>query len=210
MIFDLWDTLALWPVEAGQELHRRWARRLSLEPDEFETRWRESYGLRHRGTLADAFRLLCEDEETIAELVEWRDELTRRSLVPRDGALETLRELHGRGLRVGLVSACTEDVPRLWPESPFADLVEEPVFSCEVGVSKPEPQIYLAACERLDVGPGDCLFVGDGANDELAGAQRVGMRAVCVLPPGRAEPLWPEARGWKPTISSLHDVLSLV
>ena len=29
------------------------------------------------------------------------------------------------------------------------------------------------------------MFVGDGANDELAGARRVGMRAVCVLPPGR-------------------------
>ena len=54
------------------------------------------------------------------------------------------------------------------------------------------------------------MFVGDGANDELAGAQRVGMQAVCVLPPGRDEPLWPEARGWEPTITSLEDVLELV
>ena len=35
------------------------------------------------------------------------------------------------------------------------------------------------------------------------------MRAVCVLPPGRDEPLWPEARGWEPTITSLEDVLAL-
>ena len=60
------------------------------------------------------------------------------------------------------------------------------------------------------VSPDECLFVGDGANDELAGAERVGMRAVCVLPPGRDEPIWPEARGWEPTITSLEDVLSLV
>jgi FMN phosphatase YigB (HAD superfamily) len=54
------------------------------------------------------------------------------------------------------------------------------------------------------------MFVGDGANDELAGARRVGMQAVCVLPPGRDEPLWREARGWEPTITSLKDVLQLV
>jgi FMN phosphatase YigB (HAD superfamily) len=60
------------------------------------------------------------------------------------------------------------------------------------------------------VDPNECVFVGDGANDELAGARRVGMRAVCVLPPGRDEPLWAEARGWTPTITSLEDVLQLV
>ncbi len=73
-----------------------------------------------------------------------------------------------------------------------------------------DPAIYLLACERLGVEPAECVFVGDGANDELAGAARVGMRAVCILPPGRSEALWPEARGWEPTISSLPDVLSLL
>jgi hypothetical protein len=36
------------------------------------------------------------------------------------------------------------------------------------------------------------------------------MHAVCVLPPGRVEPIWREARGWQPTITSLEDVLQLV
>jgi len=31
-----------------------------------------------------------------------------------------------------------------------------------------------------------------------------------VLPQGRDEPLWPEARGWEPAITSLEDVLELV
>jgi len=79
-----------------------------------------------------------------------------------------------------------------------------------VGLSKPDPRIYQLACERLEVEPNDCMFVGDGANDELAGAQQVGMRAVCVLPPVRVEPIWKEARGWEPTISSLPEVLALV
>ena len=35
------------------------------------------------------------------------------------------------------------------------------------------------------------------------------MKSVCILPPGRDEPLWPEARGWEPTIRSLPEVLEL-
>jgi putative hydrolase of the HAD superfamily len=109
-----------------------------------------------------------------------------------------------------VISVCSGDVEELWDETEIAPHVDDVVLSCAVGLSKPDPRIYRLACERLDVRPEECLFVGDGANDELAGAQRVGMRAVCVLPPGRDEPLWPEARGWKPTITSLEQVLELV
>ena len=139
-----------------------------------------------------------------------RTDFTRTNLVPREGAVETLVELERRGFKRGLISVCSSDVSDAWSEFALAGLLDDAVLSCDVGLSKPEPEIYLLACERLGVEPGECLFVGDGANDELAGAERVGMRAVCVLPPGRSEPLWPEARGWEPTITSLRDVLSLV
>ena len=90
------------------------------------------------------------------------------------------------------------------------DQFDATVFSCSVGMRKPDPRIYRLACEELGVEPEEAMFVGDGANDELAGAERVGMKAVCILPPGRDEPLWEEARGWEPTIKSLRDVLTLV
>ncbi|HEY8030652.1 MAG TPA: HAD family hydrolase, partial [Gaiellaceae bacterium] len=53
-------------------------------------------------------------------------------------------------------------------------------FSSAVGLRKPDPQIYRLACERLGVEPHESVFVGDGGNDELAGAERVGMRAVLI------------------------------
>jgi len=103
-----------------------------------------------------------------------------------------------------------DDVEEAWAEIELAPHLDEVVLSCTVGLRKPDPAIYLLTCDRLGVEPEECLFVGDGANDELAGAKRVGMKAVCILPPGRDEPLWPEARGWEPTIRSLEDVLDLV
>ena len=118
--------------------------------------------------------------------------------MPRAGAVETLRELRRRGLLVGLITVCTEDVETLWPDSEFAGLFDAEVFSSGLGIAKPDPRIYLHCAEQLGVAPGEAVFVGDGANDELAGALRVGMRALLIHRPGEP-PLWPEVqRGMVP------------
>jgi FMN phosphatase YigB (HAD superfamily) len=52
--------------------------------------------------------------------------------------------------------------------------------------------------------------VGDGANDELAGAERVGMRSVLIHRDGEAPP-WDEVRDWQgPRITAIPQVLSLL
>jgi putative hydrolase of the HAD superfamily len=206
VIFDLWDTLALWPSEGFEETKRKLARHI----DDLDRIWATTYHDRQIGPIGDYFRGLGLDEEAVSECLRIRSDFTRDALVPREGAIETLEKLKRRGFKRGLISVCSSDVEEAWDETELAPHVDDVVLSCAVGMSKPDPRIYELACERLDVRPGECAFVGDGANDELAGAQRVGMRAICVLPPGREEPLWPEARGWEPTISSLPEVLALV
>jgi putative hydrolase of the HAD superfamily len=54
------------------------------------------------------------------------------------------------------------------------------IFSCEVGIRKPDPPIYRAALEGLGVDARHALFVGDGGSDEHRGARAVGLRAVFV------------------------------
>ena len=82
------------------------------------------------------------------------------------------------------------------------------MFSCYEGMRKPDPRIYRIACERLGVEAGQCLFVGDGANDELPGAERVGMGAVQLRIPGEA--LAPEAVAWTGRqVASLGGVLAI-
>jgi putative hydrolase of the HAD superfamily len=137
-----------------------------------------------------------------------RREWTKRSLEPRPDALDTLAELRRRGLQLGLISVCSQDVPHVWDETAFAGALDEVVFSCDVGISKPDPRIYEIACERLGVEPADCLFVGDGANEELPGAERVGMTAVQLRAPG--EPLTPEGEAWTGrSVERLGEVLGL-
>jgi FMN phosphatase YigB (HAD superfamily) len=49
--------------------------------------------------------------------------------------------------------------------------------SCEEGVAKPAPDIYLRALDRLDARADTTVYVGDGADNELAGAAHAGLRA---------------------------------
>src|SRR5260370_20151254 len=53
----------------------------------------------------------------------------------------------------------------------------------QVAYAKPNPDLFLAAAERLGVPPGDCFVVGDGIWDLLA-AQRAGALGVGVLSGG--------------------------
>ena len=84
------------------------------------------------------------------------------------------------------------------------------MFSSSLGLSKPDPQIYLHCCELLGVEPGEAVFVGDGANDELAGARRVGMHALLIHRSGEP-PLWPEVEDWDgPRVTSIPEVLEVL
>jgi putative hydrolase of the HAD superfamily len=210
VIFDLWDTLADFDLEAAQASERRIAERVGMPHDRFRELWRAQDRARYVGSVAEAFRSIGVAEEVVPELVEVRMEVARRALVPRPGATETLRELRGRGLRLGLISVCSEEVPALWEDSGFAGQFDSTVFSCSVGLTKPDPRIYRLACDELGVEAGDCLFVGDGANDELAGAERVGMRAVLIHRP-HEEPFWDDVKDWPgPRITSVPEVLDLL
>ena len=51
------------------------------------------------------------------------------------------------------------------------------MISAEVGLHKPEPEIYRLAAERLGVAPESCLFVDD-LRENCEGAEAVGMTAI--------------------------------
>lgn len=211
VIFDLWDTLVDFPVDASHALERRWAERLGADHDDFSQRWRAGRQERDTGlSVADAFRALGVPDELVGGFVDLRRDFVRSALAPRAGAVETLRELRERGFRLGMISVCSEDVPQVWDETAFAGLFDSAVFSATCRLRKPDPDIYLLCLRELDVEPADALFVGDGANDELAGAERVGLRAVLIHRAG-LEPIWEEARVWTGRrITSIPEVLELL
>jgi putative hydrolase of the HAD superfamily len=211
VIFDLWATLVPWDQEQANRFYDTMADAAGIEPERFREAWLTGRKSREVGPIADHLRELFDGlgaapdlEEILAMRLAW----TKRSLQPRPDAISTLERLRERGHRLGLITVCSEDVPNVWDETPFATLFDTTVFSCSEGIAKPDPRIYEIACERLGVEPKDSLFVGDGANDELPGAERVGMEAVQLRAPG--ETLTPEGETWTgPSIEHLAEVLEL-
>ena len=121
---------------------------------------------------------LSPSPQQIAEAANHRYTYTRKLITPDEAVLKTLRTLKHRGLNLGLISDCSPDVPHLWPENPLSDLIDQPTFSCKVGLKKPDPEIYLLTCRTLGVPPNQCLYVGDGSSQELTGAARVGLHPI--------------------------------
>ena len=209
VIFDLWQTLVPWNVEEANRFYDRMADSVGVEHGRFREVWLAGRRDRETGPIADHLRSIVaqlDAEADIDELIALRREWAKRTLVPRPDAVETLAELRRRGHRLGLISVCTEDVPYVWDDTPLAGTLDETIFSCDVGLSKPDPRIYELACERLEVEPAECLFVGDGANDELPGAERAGMTAVQLRVPG--EELTESGKKWQgASIQHLGEVL---
>jgi putative hydrolase of the HAD superfamily len=209
VIFDLWDTLVEWPAEEGSKLTVTLAALAGLPVEEFDERLRASYRPLQTGPLAPVYRELGIAEPDLPAALAAHNDLARRALRLRSGGSRALARLRAYGLKLGLISVCSEDVPARWPETDLAGLFDAETFSSQCGLMKPEPEIYLLTARALGVDPTECLFVGDGANDELAGAERVGMQPVLFLHEGES-PRWPEVRGWDGLrVSSIEEVLGL-
>jgi putative hydrolase of the HAD superfamily len=114
-----------------------------------------------------------------AEHVAW--DPARRLAAHTHALLESLR---GRGLRLGLVSNAFDPgwlLHRDLEQMGLADRLDFAVFSSEVGVRKPHPQIFERALEALGVQPENALFVGDRLYEDVRGAGELGMTTVQAL-----------------------------
>lgn len=220
VIFDLFGTLVP-PFSLSQHglVIRRMSATLGLPEDSFEQAWVEAYEERRTGraTIAEQLRNICcllgrpeVPESALQDALDVRVPFFRESLVPRPIAVTVLEHLRGRGLKLGLISDTSSETSVLWESTPLAAMVDVAVFSCEAGCHKPDPRIYRAAWEALEVDPTRCMYVGDGMSQELSGAQRVGMEAV-LLSVEEERDAEAEFEPWDgPTVASLGEVLLLV
>ena len=95
-------------------------------------------------------------------------------LGPDERMIGAVRAARAAGTRTGLITNSWG--MGIYDRAP-TDLFDVAVISGEVGLHKPQPEIYELACERLGVGPAAAVFVDD-LRENCEGAEAVGMTAV--------------------------------
>jgi putative hydrolase of the HAD superfamily len=120
-----------------------------------------------------------------------------------------LGELRRRGYRLGIISNCSVQAGAMIDYHGLRALFDAVILSFEVGVAKPDPAIYQRACAALELAPGECGFVADGAGGELEGASVLGLLTVRIDRPGRRALADPEARA-DHLVRSLDELLELL
>lgn len=122
------------------------------------------------------------------------------------GAVEAVRFFREKNLKVGLLSNTIfpkrfhlEELERFG----LNRYLDATIFSSEVGFKKPHPQIFTAAIEILGISADFVAFVGDKLEDDIGGAQKIGMRTILKLKEREnySLPIFPDA-----TINNLTEL----
>jgi len=138
--------------------------------------WAPTY---RRNSWYEALRKHGVDDETFAVRLaeEFAANRSKRHVVYDDvpAVLKSLKQSYGLGL-------LTNGVPDMQREKIDAAGIgvyfDEIVISGEVGVGKPNPQIYEIILSRFGVPPNEAVMIGDSLRSDVKGAQAVGVKAV--------------------------------
>jgi putative hydrolase of the HAD superfamily len=125
-----------------------------IREDEFSDRFGELLGIADRDRLID--RLFG-------------------GMGPDEAMLAAVKRARAQGISTGLISNSMGE--GRYDRGAFPALFDGVVISGEVGLHKPQPEIFLLGCERIGLPPGECVFVDD-LRENCEGAEAVGMTAV--------------------------------
>lgn len=164
----------------GKRLWHIWGRGVDIEQRAQIGILLSELGLRH-DDIADSL---------VDDLVFLNDDvLARNPPVPFDGASELLSGLREKGLKLAIISNTGRTGGKffrgLMETLGLAQYFDVMTFSNEVGVRKPNREIFLSTLAQLDVPPSEAMHVGDDYEADILGAQGAGMKGVLLLLPGR-------------------------
>ncbi len=147
--------------------------------DEF---FRRTFGMQNAAILPLLRPGMAQDE--IERLSDWKEQryrdLIKEHLQLADGAKTLLDDLKRHGFRLAIgSSAPPENLDVFWERLSLADWFDARVTKEEITESKPAPQTFLKAAEKLGLEPARCAVVEDAVPGVQA-AHAAGMPVVAV------------------------------
>ncbi len=93
---------------------------------------------------------------------------------------EVLHELRQKKLRIGMISNLASPYTSTFFSLGLDKLVDHYVFSCDIGMIKPNPKIYVYELQALCVQPSETIMVGDKIPQDVLGPKVVGITGLLL------------------------------
>lgn len=146
---------------------------------------------------------------TVAELAKWHESRFPDCFEPDPRVIRLFDQLDRAGYPVGIVTNGGPIQRRKIERSHIAIPPDRVFVSSEIGIAKPNPEVFMRAVRSLGLAPKGALFVGDHPETDVEGARRCGM-AVAWISRDRVWPTGLEAPDVVLShVSSLAAVLGL-
>ena len=104
-----------------------------------------------------------------------------------NGTIELLPKLKDLGHRIYYLSNMHIEIrDHLLENHEYIDMFDGGVFSCDINLIKPSPEIYRYIINKYDLIPGECIFFDD-VEENVSAAEKEGMKGVlfttaeCIL-----------------------------
>ncbi len=130
-----------------------------------------------------------QDPELVQEMVHTFNEAQYSSIEAFPGAIEALRTLRARGVKLALITnGEAAEQRRKITRFDLAPLFDTVIVEGEFGMGKPEPAVYHHALQVLGATPQEAWMVGDNLEWEVAVPQQLGLYTVWVDFEGKGLP----------------------
>jgi putative hydrolase of the HAD superfamily len=148
------------------------ARRMALLPTNPRYQF-DVWSLRHT-ILREAFTE-CGDDPALADAAMKVFSQARNQVTPFDDVLPSLQRLRSK-FTLGTISNGFADLDAIGLAPHFTISIA----AHSIGIGKPDPAIFLHACEQLGMEPAHTVYAGDDLHLDIEGAQKAGLRAVWI------------------------------
>ena len=185
VIFDMFETL-ITHYESPLYMGKQIALDMGIPEEKFRELWNATDDDRTLGkrTLEDVIEEIlyvnnCYSKELFEKVI------TKRKLSKLEcfehihpQIIPLFNELKKYDIKIGLITNCYFEERDVIKESVFFTYFDSLCMSCELGMKKPDVEIFKQCMNDLGVEAKECIYVGDGGSFELETAQLLGMNPI--------------------------------
>jgi putative hydrolase of the HAD superfamily len=127
--------------------------------------------------ITDTWNLKHKAEELENNWFEQFDKFT----VPENGLMDTLKYLINRKYKLAIITNGSNSMQnRKIDALGIRTFFDKIIISSDVGMRKPDKNIFLLVCDELKIFPSEAVYIGDNYEVDILGAVNAGLKAIWI------------------------------